>query len=69
MPYCAKGAKFGRIDLVWNTETRSIDKTKTRFQAGINLWLQQCDWFAEGFCEAGSRSAKLRVAERRNIDA
>jgi len=36
------GELFGRVDLIWNTETRRIDITRTRAMAGIRLLHHGC---------------------------
>jgi 2',3'-cyclic-nucleotide 2'-phosphodiesterase (5'-nucleotidase family) len=44
------GELFGRVDLVWNTEVRQIDITRTRAVAGIRLLHRGCSPQTEFQC-------------------
>ena len=44
------GALFGRIDLVWNTQTNSVEPAKTRAIAGIPIFSDRCGNFTQDFC-------------------
>ncbi len=39
----ANGQLFGRVDLVFNRKTGTVDSSRTRSYAGIRLWENQCD--------------------------
>jgi 5'-nucleotidase len=45
------GDHFGRIDLVYNSEKRALDPTKTVSLAGIRMDYTKCDPQAAGFCQ------------------
>ncbi len=52
------GKNFGRIDLVWNTTTKSLNASKTRSFAGIRLLGQACDEKAKPFCSVVKGTVK-----------
>jgi 2',3'-cyclic-nucleotide 2'-phosphodiesterase (5'-nucleotidase family) len=44
------GERFGRIDLVWDSEAGKLVDAKTRVYAGVRLPLSGCDAGTEDFC-------------------
>jgi 5'-nucleotidase len=50
----ANGERFGRIDLVINTDTKKVEKDRTRVAAGAMLFQKECDPLLDSFCEANT---------------
>ena len=47
----ANGQNFGRIDLVYDTQTGLVDRDQTASYAGLRLWEKSCDAGSKPFCD------------------
>lgn len=57
------GASFGRIDLVWDAEKKTLVPSKTRAAAGVRIYEKECDatvgkYFSEDFCVVQGNQVK-----------
>jgi len=53
----ANGERFGRIELVYNTETKQVDRSKMKYFAGVELNNEACDAQASAFCAVTTDAA------------
>lgn len=50
----ANGERFGRIQLVYNVDTKQVDRAKTQFFAGVQLDNGGCENQASSFCSVST---------------
>jgi len=57
------GMFFGRVDLIWDTKTKSIIKNKTRSTAAIRLLHEACAEEAKSFCSVSQKKLRYEGVE------